>query len=257
MFGVCNLSIVPCRKEASDRSEMVTQLLFGDVFTVLEETEKWALIKMAYDDYECWVDKKQYEKISQQDFNEISTSPQAISADAISVITNSVNNQVMPLVGGSVLPFLKEGFCKVGNTTYVYDGPSHTLIHPHRSTIIENALQYLNSPYLWGGRSPFGIDCSGYSQIVYKLSGIKILRDASQQATQGTVLSFVEEAQPGDLAFFDNEDGRIVHVGIILSEGQIIHASGKVRIDTIDHNGIYNHEIQKYTHRLRVLKSYL
>jgi gamma-D-glutamyl-L-lysine dipeptidyl-peptidase len=257
MYGACNLSIVPCRKEASDRSEMTTQLLFGDVFTILEETEKWALIKNAYDGYESWIDKKQYVKLSETDFNEITLHQQAISADAISVITVSDSNQVMPLVAGSVLPYLKEGICRIGNTRYLFEGPSHTTIHPTRNVIVENAFQYLNAPYLWGGRSPFGIDCSGFTQIVYRLSGLKILRDAYEQATQGKVLSFVEEAQPGDLAFFDNEDGKIVHVGIIVSEGTIIHASGKVRIDVLDHNGIFNQETKKYTHRLRVLKTYL
>jgi cell wall-associated NlpC family hydrolase len=236
---------------------MVTQLLFGDVFTILEETEKWAFIKIAYDGYECWVDKKQYTRITEADFTAISTTPQAISADAISVITLSDSNQVHPVVAGSVLPFLKEGFCKIGNINYVFEGPSHTLVHPHRNTIVENAFQFLNAPYLWGGRSPFGIDCSGFTQVVYRLSGLKILRDAYEQATQGKALSFVEEAQSGDLAFFDNEDGKITHVGIVLSDGNIIHASGKVRIDLLDHNGIFNQETKKYTHRLRVLKSYL
>jgi cell wall-associated NlpC family hydrolase len=115
----------------------------------------------------------------------------------------------------------------------------------------------LNSPYLWGGKSPFGIDCSGFTQMVYKLCGIKILRDAKQQAQQGSALSFIEEAVPGDLAFFDNEEGKIIHVGIVLKNNKIIHASGCVRIDTLDHQGIYNASAKTYTHNLRVIKNIL
>ena len=107
---------------------------------------------------------------------------------------------------------------------------------------------------MWGGKTPFGIDCSGFTQMVYKLCGYQLLRDAKQQATQGEVLSFIEESEPGDLAFFDNEEGEIIHVGIILNDYHIIHAHGKVRIDSLDHSGIFNSDLQKHTHKLRVIK---
>ena len=113
---------------------------------------------------------------------------------------------------------------------------------------------YLNAPYLWGGKTPFGIDCSGFTQMVYKLNGYKIHRDASQQALEGEPLSFIEESEVGDLAFFDNDEGNIIHVGIIMENNYIIHASGKVRIDRLDHLGIYNPELKKHTHKLRVIK---
>ena len=118
----------------------------------------------------------------------------------------------------------------------------------------QTAFMYLNAPYLWGGKSPFGIDCSGFTQMVYKLNGYSLLRDASQQATQGVPLSFIEESEAGDLAFFDNEEGKIIHVGLIMDDNYIIHASGKVRIDRLDHLGIYNAELNKHTHKLRVIK---
>ncbi|NTW32657.1 MAG: C40 family peptidase, partial [Bacteroidetes bacterium] len=120
--------------------------------------------------------------------------------------------------------------------------------------IVENAYMYLDAPYLWGGRSPFGIDCSGFVQMVYKLIGIRLPRDASQQASQGTTINFLSEAVPGDIAFFDNEDGIIVHTGIIINNGQIIHASGRVRIDNLDHEGIFQVKTKKYTHKLRLIK---
>ena len=123
-----------------------------------------------------------------------------------------------------------------------------------KKQLIDTAILYLNSPYLWGGKTPFGIDCSGFTQMVYKLNGYKLLRDASQQATQGEALSFIEESEPGDLAFFDNAEGVITHVGIIMEDNYIIHAHGKVRIDRIDHTGIFNSEARMHTHKLRVIK---
>jgi len=120
--------------------------------------------------------------------------------------------------------------------------------------VIENALLLLNAPYLWGGRSPLGIDCSGFTQLVYRMSGFNLLRDASQQATQGEVLSFIEEAEQGDLAFFDNSEGAITHVGIIMNDNYIIHAHGKVRIDRLDQSGIFNVEKHQHTHKLRMIK---
>ena len=123
-----------------------------------------------------------------------------------------------------------------------------------KSELVKTAFMYLNAPYLWGGKSPFGIDCSGFTQMIYKLNGYHLLRDASQQATQGEPLSFIEESEPGDLAFFDNDEGNIIHVGIMMENNYIIHASGKVRIDRLDHLGIYNADVNRHTHKLRVIK---
>ena len=123
-----------------------------------------------------------------------------------------------------------------------------------KKELVATALMYLNTPYLWGGKTPFGIDCSGFTQMVYRLNGYKLFRDASQQSTQGEALSFIEESEPGDLAFFDNNEGQIVHVGLIMQDNYIIHAHGKVRIDRLDHTGIYNVDQKTHTHKLRVIK---
>ena len=124
------------------------------------------------------------------------------------------------------------------------------------NNVVENAMFFQHAPYLWGGRTLFGIDCSGFVQIVFKLAGIKLLRDASQQALQGDTVHFLPEVQPGDVAFFDNEEGRIIHVGILLNNKEIIHASGQVRIDLIDDQGIFNVELNRYSHKLRIIKRF-
>jgi cell wall-associated NlpC family hydrolase len=118
-------------------------------------------------------------------------------------------------------------------------------------------MLFLNSAYLWGGRSIFGVDCSGFCQTVFRFIGIPLLRDAYQQASQGEAIGFLEETKLGDLAFFDNEEGRITHVGMLLDQDTIIHASGRVRMDTIDHLGIVNVDTGLHTHKLRIIKRML
>jgi len=254
-FGICNLSIVPCRREPSDRSEMVTQLLFGDHFWIMETQGNWCKVKIAYDNYECWIDKKQFQPIAQQTYDILNATEIYCTNELVQIITNTNTSMLYPVVIGSTLPGIDNGECIIENQTYVYDGAYINGFLPFTKTgIVETAMMYLNTPYLWGGKTPFGIDCSGLTQIVYKLNGIKLNRDASQQAEQGETLSFVEEAEPGDLAFFDNEEGKIVHVGIVMEDNKIIHASGKVRIDGFDHHGIFNTDRKNYSHQLRLLK---
>ncbi|MFV5689650.1 NlpC/P60 family protein [Flavobacterium sp. ZT3R25] len=250
MFGICNLAIIPLRFEPSDRSEIVSQILFGEHFEILEQLKQWSRIKMQYDDYEGWVDSKQYQLISESSFNQLSEDAIILNADLIEYIT-APNNILIPIPLGSSVSFLN--YNEINTSNFDFEGTKISGIKPKES-LINTAFLYLNTPYLWGGKTPFGIDCSGFTQIVYKLNGYKLLRDASQQAIQGEPLSFIEESEPGDLAFFDNEEGKIIHVGIIMEDNYIIHASGKVRIDRLDHLGIYNPETNKHTHKLRVIK---
>ena len=253
MFGICNLSLVPCRSQPFDKSEMVTQLLFGDHFRILEDQDKWILIKIAFDGYECWMDKKQYKKISEDEYNLLSDEPQRLSFELIKKIRKNEN-----ILLGSVLPGFGKGKFNIGENRYYFRGKSVlSNRRPNRKHILNVSKMYLNSPYLWGGRSPCGIDCSGFTQMVFKLNGIQLPRDAWQQAEKGEALNFIEEAQKGDLAFFDNEEGKIVHAGIIMDKNKIIHSSGKVRIDTLDHYGIFNSDTGKYSHNLRVIKNIL
>lgn len=251
-FGICNLSIIPLRFEPSDSAEMVSQLVLGESFTILEKTEKWSKILTAYDNYEGWIDNKQYTEIPETEFNSINEEPTILTNNFIDGIEDK-NNQLTTIVIGSQLPLFNNGFFKLGKEQFLYEGEIITGIK-HKSEIIKTAMQFINTPYLWGGKSPFGIDCSGFTQLVYKLCGHKLNRDAKDQAKQGISLSFIEESEPGDLAFFDNEAGNIIHVGIIMENNYIIHAHGKVRVDRIDHLGIFNVNTHKHSHKLRVIK---
>lgn len=250
MFGICNLAIIPLRFEPSDKSEILSQVLFGEHFEILEQLKQWSRIKMQYDAYEGWVDSKQYQVISESNFNQLSNDSIILNADLVEYIT-APNSLLMPIPLGASLSFLN--YNEINTSNFDFEGTKISGIKA-KSCLINTAFMYLNAPYLWGGKTPFGIDCSGFTQMVYKLNGYKLLRDASQQATQGEALSFIEESEPGDLAFFDNEEGNIIHVGIIMDNNYIIHASGKVRIDRLDHLGIYNAETNKHTHKLRVIK---
>lgn len=250
MFGICNLAIIPLRAESSDRSEIVSQVLFGEHFEVLETLKQWAKIRLQYDGYEGWVDVKQFQPITKDQYDQLSQEAIILNSDLVEYIT-SPNNLLMPIPLGSSLSFLNHADINVSG--FDFEGMRISGVKP-KSNLINTSFMYLNAPYLWGGKTPFGIDCSGFTQMVYKLNGYHLLRDASQQATEGEALSFIEESEPGDLAFFDNEEGKIIHVGIIMDDNYIIHSSGKVRIDRLDHLGIYNAETNRHTHKLRVIK---
>ena len=244
-YGICSLSIVPLRLEASDASELVSQLLYGDFFKVLEQRKKWSKIRLDFDGYEGWIDNKQYVEISELEFKNLKQVTPIYATDLVEFIENT-SKELIPIPLGASL----NGLSILKHT---HDGNTTSGVLP-KNNILQTASFYLNAPYLWGGKTPFGIDCSGFTQMVYKLNGYKLLRDASQQATQGEALSFIEESEPGDLAFFDNTEGHIIHVGIIMKDNYIIHAHGKVRVDRLDHTGIYNTELKTHTHKLRVIK---
>ncbi len=252
-FGICSLSIVPCRKEPSSTSEMVTQLLFGETYTVVEDLVDWLSVVTTYDNYPCWISAKQHTPLSGKNMKALTTD--LLSSELIQVIHNTGSRSVFPITIGATLPGFKDNRLSTGEIDFSFEGQI-TDSKQKKSTkeLIGTAYLFLNAPYLWGGRSPFGIDCSGFVQLVYKLNGYKLPRDASRQVELGSPLSFVEEAEAGDLAFFDNEAGNIVHVGLILDNQQIIHAGGSVRIDRFDHYGIFNSDTKKYSHMLRVIK---
>ena len=252
--GICRLSIVPLRSEGRESSEMVSQLLFGDHYTVLEKDTKgeWLRIMIHFDAYEGWINHKQHFAISDEYFEELSS----LEFKACGEICGRLQLQQehLNIVFGSLLPITSNELFDISEQVH-FTGKTLAVRKIMDFAILkELAFQYINSPYLWGGKTPFGIDCSGFVQMIYKLCGYPLKRDASQQARQGKIVPTFEEVKPGDLAFFQNPEGRIVHVGMVLDNHQIIHASGKVRIDYLDENGIFIKENEIYTHRLCLIK---
>ena len=244
-YGLCHLSIVPLRAEPDDTSEQTSQLLYGEFFKVLKKNQHWSHIRCGLDNYEGWINNKQYTLIDKDCFESLKKSPKAYASDLFAFVWKD-RRILFPIPIGSLV------------------SSADTLLHQHegkttqgptsKADIIDFALLFLNSPYQWGGKSPFGIDCSGFVQAVYRLCDITLPRDACQQAELGEPLGFIEESEAGDLVFFDNHEGRIVHVGILMDNHYIIHAFGQVRIDRLDHTGIYNAEQNTHTHKLRVIK---
>lgn len=235
--GICIVTVAPIRAENSDKAEIVTQMLFGESADILEVNKNWTKIKMHYDGYEGWMDTKQIKAVSEAELSQRKTT----------LITEDFSSVMM-----------KDGKTLLSMGSEVeFPAVSSRRSHDLRESIALTAKEFINIPYLWGGKSFFGVDCSGFTQLVFKVNNVKLPRDAYQQAEVGEDLTFVEEAKPGDLAFFENSEGRIIHVGIMLENQKIIHASGKVRIDTLDSTGIFNQELNKHTHKLRFLKSVL
>lgn len=251
--SICAFGFIPVRSEASEKSEMITQLLFGETFMVETIEGKWAKVRLDYDGYEGWIDAKLVTPVTEAEYNGWKNG-QAWIVPVASLKLINANNQSMFITGGSrlVMNGADRNSFSIGNREFYLSGS----ITPDKKTgkVQEIAMSYLNTPYLWGGCSFFGIDCSGFTQVVYKIMGIHIPRDASKQVDEGHTISFVEEAVWGDLAFFDDEEGNITHVGICAGRGEIIHASGEVRMDKLDHQGIFNQDLKKYTHKLRVIK---
>lgn len=244
--------MIPMRTEPAETSELTSQLLFGEAYSVLEESEKWLKIATTDCQYEGWIDRKLFNPLRECDVENYLASKKYIVKDLFLYIKEMENNVTFPIFIGSSFPYPQNGQLILGKNTYQIQLPEEK-----ENSLLQFAMTYLHAPYLWGGRTPAGIDCSGFVQLVFKSQGIGLPRNASEQAQCGELVDFVEEARIGDVAFFENEEGRIIHTGIICGPNQIIHASGRVRIDPIDQTGIFNKEMGKYSHSLRIIKRIL
>lgn len=255
MYCICHLTMIPLRKDPSDRSEMVSQLLFGEGAEIMAENGSWLNVKLEYDGYIGWVDRKQVSDISPEDFLEYKLNPPWLVADLVQSLEFDGGEFVQVVLGCS-LPHFKNKAMHFASVKEVFDGNYIKPGEKNKDAWIDFALMYWNAPYLWGGRTIFGVDCSGFTQMVMKLCGIKISRDAAQQALEGEIVKSIKDVHPGDLAFFENDKGEIIHVGILLQNDLIIHASGKVRIDPFDIAGIFNPELEKITHKFSSIKRF-
>lgn len=234
-FGICDLTVIPIRKEAAHTSEMVSQLLYNELYEVLDEYNHWKLIRTEIDHYEGWIQGIQHHPVSDQEYLELKGKRWHI----LRVPLFSYRGRHLSL------------------GTLLYEPNDFAMEYPTEfspTLMTEFGQKMLDVPYLWGGRSIFGIDCSGFVQLCARAAGKLLPRDASDQVKEGELVYFLPEIQTGDLAFFGNEEGKIVHVGMMLDNERILHASGKVRIDYLDQTGIFNKERNEHTHRLQVIK---
>ena len=256
-LGICEYAYLPLRAGMSHRSEMVSQVLFGEVFEIVARHSDWTKIRLLHDNYCGWIETVTVSSYVGDSHDASYVKNRYVVCDSPTMMIKNEKLQMF-IPKGSLLPesaFAERNFNIGANNYYILSDFSERGGMDARSRVIADAEALIETPYLWGGRSQWGIDCSGFVQLVYRMSGLLMPRDASEQVKEGKTMSFVMEAQPGDLAFFDDDEGNIVHVGIVYSSTEIIHASKKVRIDRIDHNGIYNDELKKYTHKLRTMKN--
>ena len=234
-YGICKLSAIALRKEPRHGSEMVSQLLYNETYTVLDSVNEWVLVQTDFDPYQGWIQAKQFAEIGEEDYK-------ALKAKKI-YLTNK--------------PIVEYQGKLLSMCTPLYEPHPDAIEMPsefHPELMVDYAKMLLGMPYLWGGRTVMGLDCSGLVQICARLAGGALPRDASQQIREGELVYFLQETQPGDLAFFGEEDGHITHVGIIMGNEQIIHCSGQVRIDYLDQTGIFNKEKNEHTHLLQAVK---
>lgn len=242
-YGICHLSVVPVRVSPCESAEMCTQLLFGELLQVTEKHDNWCLIRLLYDNSEGWVATNQFTEISDKDYKKALKKKEKYAHKWLTKLRLKT--------GTDLYLHIPKG------ATFSHNHLLHTSQSTQRAphpSVVATAKEYINVPFLAGGRTPFGIDAAGLVQIVFKLCGVHLPRTAQAQASCGSSISFLEESKAGDLAFFDDEEGNIIHVGILLGDNKIIHSYGKVRIDRLDHIGIFNNELRNYTHQLRLLR---
>ncbi|MBL0182004.1 MAG: C40 family peptidase [Chitinophagaceae bacterium] len=254
-YAACCVPVAPVRLEPDHRSEMVSQLLFGEccIITIVEKNG-WVKIVNKLDAYTGWCQQSHFQEI---DDTQYYVEENDFTADWVNQVDYNGHQMWVPF--GSSLTAMKNGNVFWRRNTIHYSGKVWNPVTAKRDakTIKQLAFKFLNSPYLWGGKSVFGVDCSGFTQSVYKMLNIHLFRDSQQQATQGELVAFLQQAHCGDLAFFDDEEGRIIHVGMLLNSNEIIHSAGKVRVDKIDNEGIVHAETGQRTQRLRIIRRYI
>ena len=262
-YGISLHSIVPVRAEAREAAEQNTQMLFGELCQIINHKSqttnpKWTHVRLESDGQEGWVDAKMLTPMSEEEYTTYreALKSAAMVAFPMAYAMSENNGQTIPLTAGTKLTHYQDGRFEVLGVGFRID-PTMVITSPrelNQDSLLQTVRFFLNVPYLWGGKNALGMDCSGFTQVVMSLFGRLLKRNASEQATQGEEVASLAQAKAGDLAFFDHEDGRISHVGIVIDAERIIHCSGRVKVEKIDNTGIYNAERGEYTHHLVTLR---
>ena len=261
-FGICLITVAPLRREPNHRSEMVTQVLFGECVQIIDQKDEWILAETLDDQYPGWIHRIQLTVLNAEGFEQIAKSNRLISKARLTFATEEqpdpkagdMPGKPLMISGGSSIYLQEDGRMSVAGRHFLFPNGLTDADSMNKGSIPDFARGFLSVPYIWGGRSALGFDCSGFVQLVFKMAGIQIKRDAAMQVNEGEPVHLLQETLPGDLVFFDDDEDMITHVGILLSDSQVIHAYGKVRIDPIDQQGIFNPELKRYSHRLRFIK---
>ncbi|MBN2863141.1 MAG: C40 family peptidase [Bacteroidales bacterium] len=246
---ICENVFVPLRLGPTHRSEMLSQVLFGERYTIIDQVSNWLKIETEFDHYSGWID------IDHLHHTVYTDSPGSFTLNRSLLCYKSDKTKIILEAGCEIFdPDFDKHTFKIGSHIYTTASDFSSTFITSTDSPADTAMRFINSPYIWGGRIPSGMDCSGFTQLVYKIHKKPIPRNSWQQAEIGENISSIDEVKPGDLVFFDNVQGRITHVGMIISRGLVIHASGRVRIDQIDHHGIFKQEIGAYSHHLRSIR---
>lgn len=256
MKAISLYSIVPVRALARESAEQNTQMLFGETcqITATSEDARWYQVRLDGDGQEGWVDAKMVTPMTDKEYRAYrkAYASAAVVVFPMAYAMSENNGQTIPLTAGTRLPDYQDGRFSVLGVGFRID-PGMVAVQPlvlNELNLLQAVRFFLNVPYLWGGRNALGMDCSGFTQVVMGLFGKRLLRNASEQATQGRTVTDLNKAKAGDLAFFDHTDGRISHVGLVIDSSRIIHCSGRVKVEKLDATGIWSAERGDYTHHL-------
>jgi cell wall-associated NlpC family hydrolase len=266
-------SVIPVRVEPKESAEQSTQILFGDTCTIIEQIPRWNRVKLDLDGQEGWVDSKMITPMTKEEYASYATdySKAAYVLYPIAYAVSANNSQTIPLTAGTRLAKYQNGQFQILGVNFRID-PSMVIQQPlalNEQNLMQAVRFFLNIPYLWGGKNALGMDCSGFTQTILGLFGKRILRNASEQATQGRKIATLQKAKAGDLAFFayyneEKKENKITHVGILLDAERVVHCSGRVKVEKIDNTGIFsveqasnNHPNGQYTHQLLQIRRYL
>lgn len=248
-YYICENVFVPLRAGPSHKTEMLSQIVFGERYSVIDKAGSWIKIETLFDNYLGWIDMDHLQHSQVEGI-----SGGLVLNRSLTCYKNDKTKMVLEPGCEISNPDFALKLFFAGNNQYTATDDFCDSFISTNDSVTDLAMNFINSPYIWGGRIPSGIDCSGLTQLVYKIKGIPIPRDSWKQSEAGKTVDFIDQAEAGDLVFFDNEKGKISHVGMILSRGLVIHASGRVRIDPVDHQGIFKAEIKDYSHHLRMIK---